>query len=477
MKNTTNMFSSMKELENIQNAQTTLNYVSQTNNIRKGNHKLILNFKSQLSKDILDASKKIELGDWKISDNNTTYIIKNHNAHITKYDFYCLNDQDIEIEISALDDQRITNEETFLRLIQPINREFWVFYIQRQTIQTDSTKHEEFIPIKFPKGEIHVYSSYSTIFGGKYLIIEPQYKTNKDDLIKIQYSIAMGFGMITGYAPFDEFYIVSSNNLDFQNIIGCSFSSMRDSINSFYFSFSTNIWMLKDKVSKGKYNSYTQTQLKTMTSIDELNSDEYSPIFLNLYNNEDFARAVMILIDNTTAALDFQTAIFGVALETITTQLQKVNNTKIGTIIEKSVWSKIHDTTITTFENNIKTELDSTTISNEEKTEIIRRMKSKFNNLNQKSNLEKFIILIEATGVKLSKRDKEILDQRNRLLHGNMTTGDNTIDNAFYYAASLFSICMRTLFRQFGYKRYLVNIPIFYDFEKACIDKEQLLLQ
>ena len=60
--------------------------------------------------------------------------------------------------------------------------------------------------------------------------------------------------------------------------------------------------------------------------------------FYNMYQYPEFAKAAIILIDGTDKALDYQAAIFVIALETLCTKLKMIYDRIIKDI---GLWTKI----------------------------------------------------------------------------------------------------------------------------------------
>ena len=196
--------------------------------------------------------------------------------------------------------------------------------------------------------------------------------------------------------------------------------------------------------------------------------DEFERIVLMLYNNEELARAVLILIESSTMSLDYEGAMCAVALETICSAMYKP---KQKTLMKNEDWKR---NVVPKFENLIQSLIDSNTIS-EMHADIIRR---KLNGLNMDTNADKLSKPFECIGYNLTESDKKNIAKRNRFLHGNIVghTHQESFDEILYTCMEIQKLCAVLLFRNAGFKGLIVNNAVLMGLKRAVDEQEPVLI-
>ena len=101
--------------------------------------------------------------------------------------------------------------------------------------------------------------------------------------------------------------------------------------------------------------------------------------------------------------------------------------------------------------------------------------------MNNISNQEKFNLVMDAVGYARSSTDDDAITQRNMSLHGNLakktSPTSSVADDQFFYSTVLCRLCYSLLFKFCGFDSYIVNLPVLYDLEPACSQKEEVLLR
>ena len=144
---------------------------------------------------------------------------------------------------------------------------------------------------------------------------------------KYIYSISLSLGLVTSTIPFDYAYIIATRTENFTDDLICGFTQMRPTIKGQYQFFTTNMYSVKECLTRNHVD-YAMKQLYDGETFkahlqDWIQIDEFEKIVLMLYGNEDLARATLILIESSTMSLDYQGAICAVALETICSALEE----------------------------------------------------------------------------------------------------------------------------------------------------------
>ena len=247
----------------------------------------------------------------------------------------------------------------------------------------------------------------------------------------------------------------------------------------YYSIFTTNLHSIEYSLNHGKHNRYALNQLREENGkinyglVDWLYKDFYSSLVSHIYSYAEFARAGAILMEASTRSLDYQAALYAVALETLCTKIQKINKIKFVSLIEKSTFEK--------FKAELENQIDQLANQLNISTDFKEPCKNKLEYVNELSNKEKFLSVINSVGYKVSESDKDAIEQRNRLLHGNLVkhTSDSSkdFDDIFYYSLMLHRLCACIMFKYCGFSGYIVNNPVLLDTVPACERKEPVLIR
>lgn len=363
-------------------------------------------------------------------------------------------------------------QKYFYRFLFPIENEYWSRDINTLVYHYKMSYSLGLIPIHFDLGVIHIYPVY--IEESYYLAIESQFACSYDDMQKYIYSISLSLGLVTSVVTFDYAYVFASVNECFDKELYCGFSEMRNSIKGQYRFFTTNMYSLEtalkcNKIEYALAQIYDENGQVSSNLQDWMQINEFERLVTMLYRSEDLARAVLILIESSTFALDYEGAMCAVALETICSVL---DNTKQGTFIENDRWKNC---VVPKFEILIKQLSDSEVISKEH----AATMRKKLNGLNMPTNGDKLSVPFENRGYTLSRSEKEVIQKRNRFLHGHIIghTYDEAYKEILYSCLELQKLCAILLFREAGFKGYIVNNAVLMGLEQAVNDKEPILVK
>lgn len=187
-----------------------------------------------------------------------------------------------------------------------------------------------------------------------------------------------------------------------------------------------------------------------------------------LYGNEDLARATLILIESSTMSLDYQGAMCAVALETICSALE---DSKGKFYMSNDDWkTKVKPS----FEDLINSLNDKEIITEAH----AANMKNKLNSFNTESNKDKLSLPFRERRYELSKQEKDVINSRNRFLHGHIL-GDcfeESFQEVMYASIELQKLCALLLFRESGFNGLIVNNAVLMGLKKAVTAKEPVLV-
>lgn len=379
--------------------------------------------------------------------------------------------QNYYIRISRLMNEKWNEKEKYYyRFLLPIEKVFWIYDIRTIIYQTGKSSCSGLIPIKFSEDEVQMYPVH--IGEQKYLAIESEMKCTYEMMQKYIYSISLSLGLITSIIPFDYAYIIATGTENFTDDLICGFTQMRPTIKGQYQFFTTNMYSIKEVLTRNHVD-YAMEQLYDGDTFkaylqDWIQIDEFEKIVLMLYGNEDLARATLILIESSTMPLDYQGAMCAVALETICSALEESkdktymsNNdwkTKVKPLFDQLIDSLLKKGIITEFHAS--------------------NMRNKLNSLNLASNKDKLSLPFSQRGYILSEQEKNIINSRNRFLHGHILghSYEESFQEVLYASLELQKLCILLLFRESGFKGLIVNNAVLMGLKNAISAKEPVLI-
>lgn len=437
---------------------------------------LRLDFKIK-TKDALNLSNVVRFNDFLIQNKNNSkcFIVSKKNHYLNSTINTLGTDEEncsCSINISHLMEEMWVKEgKYFYRFVFPIERDYWTHDINTLTYHTDRLWSRGLIPIKFPEGVLHTYPIHGS--NSHYIVVDSLFACTYDDMQKYIYAISLSLGLATSIITFDYAYVFAGNDALFDKDILCGFAEMRPTIKGQYKFFTTNMYSLREmlKDNNVKYASgqfYDEKGIFLAHLQDWIQLDEFERIVLMLYNNEELARAVLILIESSTMSLDYEGAMCAVALETICSAMYKP---KQKTLMKNEDWKR---NVVPKFENLIQSLIDSNTIS-EMHADIIRR---KLNGLNMDTNADKLSKPFECIGYNLTESDKKNIAKRNRFLHGNIVghTHQESFDEILYTCMEIQKLCAVLLFRNAGFKGLIVNNAVLMGLKRAVDEQEPVLI-
>ena len=441
----------------------------------KGRH-LELNFMLSL-RESLDSLRIIDVNEFCVRNVQTgnNFLVPNRSG-ILSGTTNLMGDEDAEcpytIKISNMMECGWNKDDRyFYRFLLPIEKEYWSGDINTLVYHYKRSYSRGLIPVQFDSGTIHIYPVH--IEQLHYMAIESRFACSYDEMQKYIYAISLSLGLVTSVVTFDYAYVFASVNDDFEKDMYCGFSEMRNSIKGQYRFFTTNMYSLETAL---KYNKteYALAQIydkngQVISNLqDWMQLDEFERLVKMLYGNDNLARAVLILIESSTFALDYEGAMCAVALETICSALDK---SKQSTFLTNDNWQKL---VIPEFENTIYQLLEHGTISEEH----AAAMRKKLNGLNMPTNGDKLSVPFENCGYTLSKSEKEVIKKRNRFLHGHIIghSYEEAYKEILYSCLELQKLCSILLFREADFNGYILNNAVLVGLEQAIKVKEPLLI-
>lgn len=409
-----------------------------------------------------------------INNNGEKYVVPDQNGVLNGA--LNLGDSDMALQnyhicISQLMNEKWNkNEKYYYRFLLPIKDVFWNRDIHTLWYKTGRRCSSGLIPINFPEGEVQMYPVY--IGEQKYLAIESEMKCTYEMMQKYIYSISLSLGLVTSVVPFDYAYIIATETENFTDDLICGFTQMRPTIKGQYNFFTTNMYSIRECLKRNQID-YAMKQLYDGEIFkahlqDWIQIDEFERIVQMLHRNEDLARATLILIESSTMSLDYQGAMCAVALETICSALE---DSKDKPYMSNDDWK-----------TKVKPSFDEL-INSPCKEEIIAEthavnMRNKLNSFNLGSNKDKLSLPFSKRNYTLSEQEKDVINSRNRFLHGHILGHcfEESYQEIIYASLELQKLCALLLFRESGFKGLIVNNAVLIGLKKAISAEEPVLI-
>ncbi len=401
----------------------------------------------------------------------------------TNNDFTSGKFQETSISISRFHSSDVNwDAPHYLRSVQPLERFDWVHTFHTYSFEEVSPRGGLYtslglLEVNFTgKGAFHLFP-YK--YGGRYyLICEAHFECTVEEFNEYAFAAQLTLGFFTDRVTLDEAYILSYPNKDFSEPEGVYYFEMRPTIKGQYPIFTTNMYWLHEVLKNGTDNAYADTQVAPGGAVDNslvnwLPMDFYSRMVNELYRHEALRRAACIILDASNQALEYQAALYAVALECLATFLLKEQGGTSTYPMSQKVFNK---DIRPAFEKILKEAEASGKIDHEG----VRILGNRFNNLNGVTNSGKLTDPFDHYGYELSKVEKDAINARNRFLHGSILSGINyaaQFDGLYQCSLRLHKLCCILLLKRVGFASSIINLPVLRGFAAECTAREPVLLQ
>lgn len=336
-------------------------------------------------------------------------------------------------------------DNKILRLVIPIEEKIDLGLFEYKSVKINQwTKGAGLIDIKVKGKNYHLFTYENDDTKKKYCFIDGVEQNLFIEFKKNTKAIILGLGFITGNLYQKEYYyqVIQHDNVTFVENI--SFELQEKSIisNSALF----NPFRFKEYVTKlGHEHVLQNIPLRLSTEL-------FSKLCEILCTNETIARCTLLILEgNQSKFILLRASIYSLALETLTNVIYEENKDKINPIADKKLASKIF--------SKMKDVLNeySEFLSDSSK----NTLESKINDMNKPTNSKKLSIPFELVGIKLKKEDLEILNHRNKFLHGTSPFGEKELsekEREIVYITKRFHFMINCLLLKYvGYRGHIVN--------------------
>lgn len=348
-------------------------------------------------------------------------------------------------QIHQLTNQTNNETELYNRFIIPTGTSKIDYYVKTNSYQDESGLHA------FGQLNIKV-DGYDLILHEKkyrdkyHFVIDSNTQISSKVFSNICHSIMIGFGFLSAdFIQNDAFYFTSDNR-EFNTIIGLSYLQLRPTISS------------KGTCNPIYSNPYGYTKDETIISkvgarIDVFDSNIFSTLCTKIYKEEDYATLILLVLEANISSLILKPAGYSVALEKITNIIIEENK-GLKPIPDKKIskeFRKRLTEVLTSLSEDIKK------IGNDDSLIILQKNIDKINNPTNRDKLTKPFGIY---GIVLSDGDLNAIDNRNNFLHGrNINIDENTdeFSEIFQISLRLNKLINKLILKHIGFSGIIIN--------------------
>jgi len=343
--------------------------------------------------------------------------------------------------------------ENFYRMIIPLERELSFHYqLQEYFFDTDL-------------GYTSRTGSKCTIKNDD-LILAVFHDDDKNYFLSIESKLAQDFGSfsekafaarnalayVSGYYAGDSCYCFTFPTKEMKEPEHLHFLSIRSTMRSHYEPINTNPY------SRLYYDRPVAEKWYEAKCLRPLSIQEFSRLGELIHTNQDFASAIVLILESSVASLLFMPGGYAIALETLAPLVFKEKKRSLNSISDKNLWKDIRLEILAVIDKFREShpEHDYDLLSN------------KVDGLNRTSNRNILKAPFGFLDIQLLDADEIIIETRNQFLHGTAPdltgagegrTTDRLNSDLYYSALRLSTLLSMLILKWVGYDNYVLNYP------------------
>lgn len=365
-------------------------------------------------------------------------------------------------------------EKAFYRCMIPVGSVDWYRDICTYSAFIKNGFTLGLIELKDADTILHVYPCYDG--EKKYMVIESLTETNRENIDKYIYSIALTLGFVTGSIHLGKCFVFSSVVPEYNKQVALSYHSMRPSSDSGMRIFTTNMYYVRETLKAGRVELADKTPLYDQEGTfqdhlqDWLQADMIQSLFSLIHGDEKIARAVVTIIESANFPLEYQASVRAIVLETLAHSIPGPKP-----IPDDKLWENIKaemEAVIGRYECNVNgvRQIEESSLS------ILQK---KINSMNNPTNADSLARPLEEVGYTTTANDLEALKMRNTFLHGGLVKGsvEKQTDELFYLSLMLHKLSCIIILKRAGFEGYILNNPVLFNCKKAVKSNERPLLK
>lgn len=285
-----------------------------------------------------------------------------------------------------------------------------------------------------------------------YLVLESKALMSYSEFSEYCFSVLISFGFVSGDFINNDGYFIQYENDSMKDVVGIAYRQMRGSIKCQYVPTYSNPFGYIHETEKAEFYK---------DKVRTLNLREFSNLCQYCHENDHIKSILLLLIEVHTQTLVSAPGILSIALETLANVLYEENESSLAPIKSKSISRKLRKEFLKILDN-YSYEIDA------EGKEII---KSRIDQINQRTNRDKLLIPFKILKIPISSTDIEAIEQRNAFLHGRTPMVQeiepkslNEADKFRYYLyLKLYVLVSSIIMKYIGYDNLVVNYPKIYE--------------
>ncbi|TKC56490.1 hypothetical protein FBD94_22475 [Pedobacter hiemivivus] len=353
-------------------------------------------------------------------------------------------------------------DKRLLRLVIPIKADPQMDLIEYSGLRIGSNYTPAgLIEVSFNKKSYHVFKYEHPNTDDNYLIIDG---LEPDDFAMFQHNtiaIITAMGFVSGDLYLDEYFYHTLDKDENYKVDYMCYQQMEESA-------ITNQAIL-DPLGFQQYVEATgQSRIVEQFGVD-MKKAVFSSLCQKIAGSLEFSRCCKLMIEgNQSKQMLLRAGIYSIALETITGIINDQYEDKVNPIADKKLSKTIIDKMLSTLQ-----EYDA--FLDDYGLEIL---KSKLKNLNSPTNAKKLSKPFEIYGVNLTKEDLDILNHRNKFLHGTSPFSEDELPGKTLelglIVARLWFLLNVLMLKYAGYSGHIKNLPALILFRRKKNPEESL---
>lgn len=341
------------------------------------------------------------------------------------------------------------------RLVIPISKDPDFSIIECKSLHIDgTTTFCGLIDIEIHGKKYHLFKHENKDLRQNYLFIDG---LERDDFLNFKLNcdaIMTAFGYLSGDLFLDEYYYLTFDEKNPELVDNILFEKKEKSA-------LTSLQLFEPF----RFREYLKA-LEKDKQYDHVLSYMIGSVFSNLCSiireNESFSRCCQLIIEgNQSRQILLKAGIYSIALETLTNIIYNENKQKVNPIEDKKLAAIIREKL-----KAVVSEYDSFISSYG-----LKILDAKINEINKPTNSKKLSRPFELYKIKLTADDVEILNHRNKFLHGTSPFSEDNLkekeSELQFIIARLHYMLNSLMLKYVGYTGHIINYPAWIQFKKG----------
>ncbi|WP_319592271.1 hypothetical protein [uncultured Draconibacterium sp.] len=342
--------------------------------------------------------------------------------------------------------------EKMQRLIIPVGKEPDLSLIDCNSLKIkDGVTSCGIIPISIQGNNYHLFKYKNDENGKIYLIIDSLEKNLFEDFKSNCDSIITAFGYLSGNLHLNEYYYQTFKESDPEMIeSNCYVNKEKSALTEHPLLEPFRFREYIEAIGKKEQFKHIPTRMSIKV---------FSNLCETIKSNEQYDRCCKLIIEgNQSKQVLLKAGIYSIALETLTNIVYEEHKKKINPIEDKKLAAIIRKK----FKKVV-----------EEYEEFIsdyglKILESKINEINKPTNSKKLSVPFKIFGIKIDQDDLNILNHRNKFLHGTSPFSDSELKDKKYeinfIIARLHFMLNSLMLKYIGYSGHIINYPAWIQF-------------